>query len=143
MLERCVVLEDEADAAPLRRNAGGVLARDLDAALVGHLEPRDDAQQRRLARAAGAEQCRERAFGDLERDVIEGGEVAPALRDALDADHADSLLGLSTVIARRVPRAMTASMDVKPAVPIAIAWRALRPSGRRTRYSALTRARSA
>ena len=40
-------------------------------------------------------------------------------------------------------RAMTASMDVKPAVPIAMAWRAVRPAGRRTRKLAGTRARSA
>ena len=40
-------------------------------------------------------------------------------------------------------RAITASIAVNPAVPIAIARRALSRSGRRTRYDALTRAFSA
>ena len=79
MLERRVVLEDEADVAPLRREPGRVLAREQDLAGVGALEAGDDAQQGRLAGAARAEHGRERAVGDLERDVVEGGEGAEAL----------------------------------------------------------------
>ena len=81
MLERRVVLEDEADAALLRRHAGRVLAGDEDLAGVGLLEPGDHAQQRRLAAAARAEQRGQRAGRDLERDVVERDEVAEPLRD--------------------------------------------------------------
>ena len=56
VLEGRVVLEDEADAALLRRERGRVVARRSDRARVGLLEPGDDAQQRRLAAAARAEQ---------------------------------------------------------------------------------------
>ena len=64
MLERRVVLEDEADPALLRREPGGVAAVDHDLSVVGALEAGDHAQQGRLPGAAGAEQRRERA-GDL------------------------------------------------------------------------------
>jgi hypothetical protein len=56
VLEGGVVLEHEADLAPLRRHAGRVLALDLHRARIGLLEAGDDPQQRRLARAARAEQ---------------------------------------------------------------------------------------
>ncbi len=55
VLERRVVLEYEADVAPLGRQPGGVLSGDLDGAGVGSLEAGDDAQQRRLAAAAWSE----------------------------------------------------------------------------------------
>ena len=87
VLERRVVLEDEADVAPLRRESGRVLAREQDLAGVGALEAGDDAQQGRLPRSARAEHGRERAVGDLERDVVEGGEGAEALGDAANLDR--------------------------------------------------------
>ena len=86
VLERGVVLEDEADAALLRHDAGHVPIADQDASRVGRLEPRDDAQQRRLAAAARPEQRRERAVRDLDPDVVERREVAEALRDVLSLD---------------------------------------------------------
>ena len=46
--------------------------------------------------------------GDLERDVVEGGEVAEALRDVVDGDHAWSFRGLSRVMASSVASAMSA-----------------------------------
>jgi hypothetical protein len=108
VLERRVVLEDEADLPALRRHARGVVALDLDAAGVGRLEAGDDPQQARLARAARAEQRGQRAAGDLERDVVERDEVAEALGDLADRDHA-FLLGLTTVINSNVANAISAS----------------------------------
>ena len=77
MLERGVVLEDEADA----RGPGAAcpvtfVAVDEDRARVGRLEPGDHAQQRRLAAAARAEQRGQRARRDLDRHVVERDEVA-------------------------------------------------------------------
>ena len=87
------MLEDEADAALLRRQGGRVLTGDRDVALVRLLEAGDDAQERRLAAPARAEQRGQRADGDRERDVVQGDEVAEALRDAADGDrHAGSPL---------------------------------------------------
>ncbi len=67
VLERGVVLEDEADVAALRRRAGRVDARDLDRARIRRLQAGHDPQQRALAAAARAEQRRERAVGDVDR----------------------------------------------------------------------------
>ena len=80
VLEGRVVLEDEADAALLRRHVRDVPVAEADAALLGHLEPADDAQQRRLAAARRSQQRRQRAVGDLQRDVVEDDDVAEALR---------------------------------------------------------------
>ena len=81
VLERRVVLEHEADISFLGRERRGVLAREEDLACVRGLEPGDDAQQRRLARAARAEERSERAALDVEGDVVERDEVAEALGD--------------------------------------------------------------
>ena len=109
VLERGVVLEHEADPAPLRRHPGGVVAADHDRAGVRLLQPRDDAQQRGLAGAARAQQRRERAVGDLERHAVERDEVAERLADLAYGDHSSSLRGLISVIASSVPSAMNAS----------------------------------
>ena len=58
--ERRVVLEAEPDAAAARRRVGQVLALNADDAAVGRVEAGDDAQQRRLATAARAEERRQR-----------------------------------------------------------------------------------
>ena len=69
------------------------MALDQHAPGVRPLEPRDDAQERRLAAAARAEQRGERPAGDLDRDVVERDERAELLRDGSCFDHA-ALLGL-------------------------------------------------
>jgi hypothetical protein len=109
VLERGVVLEDEPDPALLGRQRRRIAAVDHDRAGIGNLESRDDAQQRRLARARRPEQRRQRARGDLERDAVQRLEVAEALGDVGRGDHAGSLRGLMSVIASSVARAMTAS----------------------------------
>src|SRR5690606_13247619 len=86
VLERGVVLEHEADVAVLGGEVGGVDAFDGDRTVVGVLEAGDDAQQRRLAAAAGAEQGGEPTGGDGDVDVVEGDEVTEALVDPLDFD---------------------------------------------------------
>ena len=80
VLERRVVLEDEADAAILRRHAGRVLAGDDDVARVR-------ASRARRSRAGastcplprGPEQRGQRARRDGERHVVERQEAAEAL----------------------------------------------------------------
>ena len=64
VLEGGVVLEDEADAAILRRLRGRVLVVDHDPAGIEVLEPGDRPQQRGLAAAAGPEQGGQRAVGN-------------------------------------------------------------------------------
>ena len=80
-----VVLEDHPDPAPLRRHPGAVSgdgpARDLDGAGLRALEARDQAQQRRLAAAGGAEEGDELAALDAELCVVHGLHGAEALRD--------------------------------------------------------------
>ena len=111
VLERRVVLEDEADVALLRRERRRVLAGEEDLAGVGRLEPGDDPEQRRLARAARPEERRERARLDVERDVVERDEVAEALRDVADENghQAVSSFGRMTVMATRTRIAISAS----------------------------------
>jgi hypothetical protein len=88
VLERGVVLEHEADPAALRRKPRGVGAVDLDRPAVGLLEPGDDAQQRRLPRAARAEQRGQRAVRDLERHAVQRDEVPERLGHVAYGDHA-------------------------------------------------------
>ena len=81
VLERRVVLEDEADAALLRRLACDVHAVELHGSGLRLLEPGDDAQERRLATAAGAEQRRQGAGRHLDRGIVERDEVTEPFRD--------------------------------------------------------------
>ena len=92
VLEGGVVLEHEAHAALAHRHLGGVLARDDHAAGVRGLEAGDHAQQRRLARARGAEQGGERPARHLEADVVQGDEVAEPLVHVRYRDRHGSLL---------------------------------------------------
>ena len=79
MLERRIVLEDEADTAPLRRDVRHVAPVDRDGAGVGQVQAGDGPQQGRLARAAGAQQRGQRAGRHLEVDVVQRREVAVVL----------------------------------------------------------------
>ena len=87
VLEGGVVLEDEADVAILRPAAGHVLVVDEDGSGVGRLEPRDHAQQRRLAAAARAEQGGQRPRADLDRHVVESDERPELLADIANDDR--------------------------------------------------------
>ena len=111
VLEGGVVLEDEADAPLLRREGRRVLAGDDDLARVRRLEAGDHAQERRLAAAARAEERSEGAGRHLERDVVEGYEVAEPFRDPTrdDGHQAASSLGRIAVMATSTSTAISAS----------------------------------
>src|SRR5829696_5522668 len=94
VLERGVVLEDEADLPRAGWHDRLVLPLDEDPPLVGQLEPGDRAQQGRLAGAARSEQRGQRALSDLEVHVAESREVAEPLRDSL---YGDAHLGLPSL----------------------------------------------
>src|SRR5262249_12325296 len=110
VLEGRVVLEDETDVSPLWRESCRLFARKHDLPRIGALEAGDDPQQGRLAGAARAEQRRERALRDLQRDVVEGEERAEALRDVtnLDRHQAMSSRGLVRVMRMSTTTAMVA-----------------------------------
>ncbi len=111
VFERCIVLEDEADVALLRRQRRRVFAGDLDRSAVGLLETGDDAQQGRLATATGAEQCGQRTGRDVDGDIVQGDEVAETLDDVVDADaHQLCSSGRRTLITMRVKMATIASV---------------------------------
>ena len=96
MWEEKVVLEDQADAALLGRDAsagGGVLdggAVDLDAAAGERGEPGQGAQRGGLAGAVGSEQCDDLAGVDVQFEV-EG-----------EAGTLDSLVGIQAHAVSRV-----------------------------------------
>ena len=81
------VLEDESDAALAGRHQSAAGFRDQravdgDGAGIRHLEAGDEAQQRRLAAAARAEDYRGSARSDVERHVrrVPGGNPAASIR---------------------------------------------------------------
>src|SRR5207245_300514 len=84
--EQRVVLEHEADLALAHVHVGGVLALEQDAARIGRLQARDDAQQRGLAAAGRPQQGDQFAGVDAERDVLQRAEVAEILADVADVD---------------------------------------------------------
>src|SRR5439155_1212981 len=93
---------------------------DRDRAGVGPLEPRDHAQQGRLAAAARSEQGRERAAGDLDRDVVESDEPVEALADPRNDDAHPAVApsrGRSIVIAMSTQTAIAASASEIPYAP--------------------------
>jgi hypothetical protein len=81
-----VVLEDHGDVALLRRHVVHDLAADLDLAAADLLEPRDHAQQRRLAAPRGADQHRELAVGDVDVDAADHVGAAEVFMDVEDVD---------------------------------------------------------
>src|SRR5439155_17239681 len=89
-----VVLEDEARAALLwrqRRNVAPV-QHDAPAGRLG--ETGDDAQDRALARTAGAEQYEHLALGHVERQVFQNDLVPKALADLVENDGHQAFLAL-------------------------------------------------
>src|SRR5690606_12781028 len=63
------------------------LAVQPDLARIGLVAAGDDVDERRLARAVGADEREDLARAHVERDVAEGGDVTEAARDALDLEH--------------------------------------------------------
>ena len=86
VLKQRVVLEHEAHAAVFCRRFGDVFAKKLDMPAVGLFEPRDDAQQSCLARAAWSKQRGELALFDVDADVIERNELFETFVDVCNLD---------------------------------------------------------
>ena len=82
--EQRVGLEDDAEIPFRRRQVRDIPARLLDAAVGLDVEPRDGAQQRRLAAPRRAEKAHELAFKDLQADILDGREVTELLGDVFD-----------------------------------------------------------
>lgn len=87
-LEQGVVLEDEADPAVAQRQRAGVDIAEADAARIGLFETGNQAQERGLAGAGGAEKRHEFAGRYVERDVPQRLERLEALVDGRDR-HGD------------------------------------------------------
>ena len=109
------MLKDEAHAPIARGGVGDVGTSDRHGPLIGLLQAGDDAQQRRLAAAAGSEQRRQGAVADADVDVFERGEGAKPLGDLLDLDRHQTIAFAARVrrvnrfIASSVPSASSAS----------------------------------
>ena len=96
--EERVVLEDRVRRALEGRKVGDILVTEEDGAGRDFLEAADHPQRRRLAAARWAEKGEKLALGDLEREVLHGGEVTEPLGHPLDPDvsfgHARPLANL-------------------------------------------------
>ena len=68
--------------AAMRRPAGDVVPVDSHDAAVDEVEPRDAAEQGRLSRPVRTDEARQRAGGDVQRDVVDRPDRAERLRDA-------------------------------------------------------------
>ena len=82
-----VVLEHHRHPPLVGRDVGDVLVAEEDPAAVEAIEARDHAQRRALAAARRAEERDERAVGDLEREVVDGLDVAVEARDVLEPER--------------------------------------------------------
>ena len=71
----------------MRRHVGDVFAADEQLSRRRPLESGEQSQQRRLAAAGAAEQRETLAFGDVERNVVHGDDVAEAFADAVEANQ--------------------------------------------------------
>jgi hypothetical protein len=113
VLERRVMLEDEADPALLRRPLGHVDAVQLDRSRFRPLEASDHAQERRLPAPARPEERGQRAGRHLDRDVVESSERPEALRERAgdDGHQRVSSLGLNRLISTSVVIAISASTN--------------------------------
>ena len=79
-----VALEDHGDVALARLELVHAPPADGDLTLGDRLEPRDHAQQRRLAAARGPDQHDEFAIGNVEVDVVHHDHAVEALGDVAD-----------------------------------------------------------
>jgi hypothetical protein len=85
MRKERVVLENHAEPACHRLDARDILPVNHDAAGIGSLEPREEAECRRLSTAAGPEERQELATREREREAVHGGHAIEPLDQALEA----------------------------------------------------------
>src|SRR5438034_8348037 len=119
MLERGVVLEDEAHVAAPWRASGHVLTLEPHLTSVWTLEACDHAQERRLPAPARSEQRGQRARRHLDGYVLERDELTEMLADATGLDHRVSSLGRSVFIRTSVTIASSASRTDTAYAPVA------------------------
>jgi hypothetical protein len=106
--EQRVMLEHEADLALAHVDMGRVLAVEQHGAAVGHLEPGDDAQQRRLARPRRSEQRDQLAGADVEVEVVADDRLAEAL---VQVAHLDAHSLLSWTFSAALTRCSTTNFS--------------------------------
>ena len=120
MREEVEGLEDDPDpathAVDVDAARGDLLAADDDAARVDRLEQVDAAQERRLARARGADEAYDLVLGEAQVDAAEDLELVEGLVQALDLESTTVLGAHASLPAcwRRLSRAM--SQSVKRAI---------------------------
>ncbi len=135
LLNRQVLVEAEllrhvADAVLHRlRVPGDVDAEHGEVAAVGGEQAGDQADERRLAGAIGADQRRQPAMLDSQRDVVEGGDDLAACPLELLADVAAGNGGLG-------------ACHVRPCVAAAIRWTVAGRPSRSTSSGSSTRTRT-
>jgi len=91
----------------VRRESVEPIGAETDLAAVGGREAADNVEERRLARAVGADEPRDRAFPDGERAAGERLDAAEALGDAGDGEE---------LTRDRVPRARGARNGIASGV---------------------------
>ncbi len=88
VVEEAGLVREERELALGGHGRGGeVVPGDADGAARGREDAAQAAQRARLAGAVGADQAEHLAGGDLEREVVDGGEAAVALRQAMNLEH--------------------------------------------------------
>ena len=101
----------------VRRQAGNILAAQRDRARCRLVHAGDHVEQRRFARAVRPEQAGDGAFGDLERNavdgVVEAGDKLAARRDDFVAQRQAQATNLRV---EKVARARLAMRAATPAV---------------------------
>ncbi|CAO0825928.1 hypothetical protein SMICM17S_11739 [Streptomyces microflavus] len=85
--EELVVLEHQAEPAPVDRDAALVLPGQQHPAAVHRLEPGDGPEQGGLPAAAGAEHADDPVVGDLQVDRVEGRPLPEPYGGCLQAQH--------------------------------------------------------
>ncbi len=89
--EQRVILEHQPHIALVGGNAGEVATVQLDGTTPRLLQPGDDAQQRGLATAAGAQHTQQLTGGHVKVDVAQHVRVGVGGGQALDVKHVSSL----------------------------------------------------
>ncbi len=118
-IERARLKDDAKLAQRCAGLAHDVMAEDLDLAVARGIEPRDQREQRALARAVQSKQHREAAGRDGKADVVERLARAIGVADVSDRErvgHCGAPTGLSfPAFATR----MTGNPEPRPTAPIA------------------------
>src|SRR5208282_6325055 len=100
MREERVVLEDEADAAALRRDGRDICAVDEDFSGTWCRQPGDDAQEGGLSRPALAEQCHKLSWPYVQRHVVQRRERTETMGDPRQTHRCNAHVGTGIQVTR-------------------------------------------